>query len=112
MADIPQWDADAIEQRTSDLMQRFLEVWPRRSDTPMNEEDDLQRVSELEKPNLRGYPEVFEYAEFNGEPWDSVHMSKQLFVRLVDELCTIDEARFAASEYGRYVKAEPDRGFS
>ena len=112
MADIPQWDADAIEQRTSDLTERFLEVWPRRSDTPTNEEDELQRVTELDKPNLRGYPEVFEYAEFNGEPWDSVHTSKQLFVRLVDELCAIDEAKLAASEYGRYVKAVPERWIS
>ncbi len=87
-------------------------MWPRRSDTPTDEEDELQRATELDKPNLRGYPEVFEYAEFNGEPWDSVHTSKQLFVRLMDKLCAIDEAKLAASEYGRYVKDAPDRGFS
>ena len=41
-----------------------------------------------------------------------MHTSKQLFVRLVDELCAIDEAKLAASEYGRYVKAVPERWIS
>ena len=103
LANKARWDADAIEKRTGELTERFLAVWPRRSDAPTSEEDGLQRVIDLPRPDLRGYPEVFEYADLNGNPWDSVHTSKQLFVRLVDELCSIDEAKFEASEFGRFV---------
>jgi hypothetical protein len=83
-----------------------LTVWPRRSDAPESDEDDLVTLADVPRPDVRGYPEVFEYAEFNGEPWEYVHTSKQLFVRLVNELCAIDEAMVESSSLGRLVAAE------
>lgn len=106
LADMVVWDADCIEHRTAQLTERFFAVWPRRSDAPASEDDGLERVIDLPRPDLRGYPEVFDYAEFDGEPWDSVRTSKQLVVRLVDHLCAVDEARLEASAYGRFIVTE------
>jgi hypothetical protein len=106
LAQLSLWNPGAIQDRTRDLTDRFLTVWPRRSDAPESDEDDLVTLADVPRPDVRGYPEVFEYAEFNGEPWEYVHTSKQLFVRLVNELCAIDEAMVESSSLGRLVAAE------
>ena len=106
LADRAVWDAEAILGRTRSLIDEFLQRWPRPSGTPMTEADDLLKVVDLPRLPFRGYPSVFEYAEFNGALWGDVHTSKQLLVRLVDELCRIDYDKLKSAEYGRFVQSQ------
>jgi len=106
LAELSGWDASAIEQRTRSLIEVSLTTWPRPSDTPMSVVDDLIKVVDLGRPALRGYPQVFEYAEFDGALWGEVHTSKQLLVHLVDELCRQDFASLKATEYGGRLIAD------
>ncbi len=112
-ADLQRWDSAAIENRTQVLTEAFLRRWPRPSGTPMRDVDDLIKVVDLSRPALHGYPAVFEYAEFDGAIWGDVETSKQLLVRLVDEVCRIDLDRLMASEHGRLVQVtrEPRRSY-
>lgn len=113
LADLTSWDLSAIESRTQSLVEDFLRAWPRPSGRPMVDGADLIRVVDLARPALRGYPKVFDYAEFRGALWGEVETSKQLLVRLVDELCQIDRGRVAESENGRLVVAtrEPRKSY-
>lgn len=105
LADLTAWDLKAIEERTQTLVEEFVRAWPRPGGRPMTKGDELIRVVDLATPALRGYPKVFEHAEFRGALWGEVSTAKQLLVRLVDELCLLDRRRLAESENGRLVVA-------
>jgi hypothetical protein len=105
LADLTSWDLAAIESRTRALVEEFVRAWPRPGGSAMTEGDELIRVVDLATPALRGYPKVFEHAEFRGALWGDVTTSKQLLVRLVNELCRLDRGRLAESENGRLIVA-------
>lgn len=104
LAGLTLWDAAAIETRTRTLVEDFVGAWPRPRGVPVAEASDLIRVVDLARPALRGYPEVFEHAEFRGALWGDVQTSKQLLVRLVQDLCQLDRGRVTDSQYGYLVR--------
>lgn len=100
------WDASAIEERTQSLVQRFLTIWPRPSDVPMDEPQELTRVVDLAVPhNSNADPDRFEYAVFKGDLWGDVHDIRTLHWRLVQALDRLDGHRLRAAEFGGHITA-------
>ena len=105
------WDAASIEERTEHLVDRFLTTWPRRSDVPMDEPQELTRVVDLVIPrNSNADPDRFEYVVFRGELWGDVHKVKTLHLRVTNALDQLDSERLRTSEYGSHITATPDSG--
>ena len=97
------WDHDAIKVRTAELIDRFLEIWARPSDVPMDTPDDLVRVVDLSIPYGMADPEIFEYVSFEGELWGDVHTIKELLARVGYTLWLRDSERFLATTQGGLV---------
>ncbi|KGN29774.1 hypothetical protein N802_11365 [Knoellia sinensis KCTC 19936] len=100
------WDANAIRERNSELTERFLRIWPRWSDAPMEAAENLVRVVDLPRDAKRGYPGMFEYVAFGDQIWGDVHTSKELLVRVANELRSVDPSLADQTEYAALFTSE------
>ena len=80
------WGTAAIAERTAQLSARFVEVWPRRADV-LIDDDDLTPI--LDAKHRRGFPPGWQrewaYVEYRGEHWE-VYDIKYLFNRIFKRL--------------------------
>lgn len=103
LADLETWDIDSIERRTALLTEHFLQAWPRRSDRPLDEPDDLVNVVDLVIPNTRTDAELFEYATYGDDVWGDVHTARELYRRVAETLYALDPQRFRSAPNGGHV---------
>lgn len=87
LAELPGWGVEAIEQRTAELTERFLEIW--RRPIAADDEGPVHFVPILDAPRYAGwYPgwaTEFEYVKFQGEAWE-VRNIKELHRRVYERL--------------------------
>lgn len=81
------WDANALEARTHQLTERFLQVWEGPQDGLGEDVADLVPIIDArKKPGwYRGWRNEFEYVRFHGETWE-VHDVKVLYNRVFRRL--------------------------
>jgi hypothetical protein len=109
LQNLTRWDYPDIKTRTQSLTAEFVKVWPRPSETPMDEDYDLVRVVDLPRQGVRGYPQMFDHAVFDGAVWGDVKTAKDLLVKIADELWKRDPERLRQSPHGWFFreKREP-----
>jgi hypothetical protein len=86
LAHLDSWGTAAIAERTARLSDRFVDVWQRRSDV-LIDDDDLTPI--LDAKHRRGFPPGWQrewsYVEYRGEHWE-VPDIKYLFNRIFKRL--------------------------
>jgi hypothetical protein len=86
LADLDSWGTAAIAERTARLSDRFVDIWQRRSDV-LIDDDDLTPI--LDAKHRRGFPPGWQrewsYVEYRGEHWE-VPDIKYLFNRIFKRL--------------------------
>jgi hypothetical protein len=87
LCNLDAWDAEAIEQRTATLTERFLATWPRPTDIEFDDTEHLVPILDAEKKAgwYPGWRNEFSYVTFRGEIWE-VHDLKTLFNRVFKSL--------------------------
>ncbi|MCS5722145.1 DUF262 domain-containing HNH endonuclease family protein [Herbiconiux sp. CPCC 203407] len=117
LAGTPAWGTAAIAERTVQLSERFLEVWPRplpAAGRGYIDDDDLTPV--LDAIRRRGWPRGWErewdYVEYRGEHWE-VYDVKYLFNRVFKRLWADSResvVSFSARRGGPVYEAEAWNG--
>lgn len=86
LAERASWGTAAIAERTVELSDRFVQVWQRRADV-LIDDDDLTPI--LDAKHRRGFPPGWQrewaYVEYRGEHWeiyDVVSLFRRIFARL------------------------------
>lgn len=105
LAEFSPWNTEAIARRTEQLIDQFIEIWPRPSDSPMYTDAELDRVVDIAVPDGPADPEVFEYIVFDGDVWGDVRNIRALHARVGYTLLLMDEQRFLASPLGTFIHA-------
>ncbi|MCU1481805.1 MAG: hypothetical protein JWQ19_2591 [Subtercola sp.] len=113
LCEVAAWTTAAIAERTVQLTETFLRVWPRSAVSGIDD-DDLTPILDAQKRRgwPRGWEREFEYVEYRGEHWE-VYDVKHLFNRIFKRLwadARADVVVFSDSRGGPIYEAQAWNG--